>query len=82
MLVGVRWPAEFAEGHLPGAVNIDIEDATLPDKIAQLDPAADYAVYWRSGNRSRAALAFGLHQRGRRARGAGRGVAIQSRVVT
>ena len=57
-VVDVRTPAEFADGHLPGAVNIDVEDAAFPDKIAQLDPAADYAVYCRSGNRSRAAIDY------------------------
>jgi rhodanese-related sulfurtransferase len=57
-VVDVRTPAEFAEGHIPGAVNIDLEDATFPDKIAKLDPAADYAIYCRSGNRSRAAMDY------------------------
>lgn len=57
-VVDVRTPAEYAEGHLPGAVNIDVEDATFPDKIAQLDPAGDYAVYCRSGNRSRVAIDY------------------------
>lgn len=57
-VVDVRTPAEYAEGHIPGAVNIDVEDATFPDKIAQLDPTADYAVYCRSGNRSRAAMDY------------------------
>jgi len=57
-VLDVRTPAEYAEGHLPGAVNIDVEDAAFADKIAQLDPAADYAVYCRSGNRSRVAVEF------------------------
>ncbi len=57
-MLDVRTPAEFAQGHIPGAVNIDVEDATFPDKIAKLDPAADYAVYCRSGNRSRAAMEY------------------------
>jgi len=57
-VVDVRTPAEFEEGHIPGAVNIDVEDATFPDKIAQLDPAADYAVYCRSGKRSRVAMDY------------------------
>ncbi|MDN4472887.1 rhodanese-like domain-containing protein [Demequina zhanjiangensis] len=55
-IIDVRTPAEFAEGHLPGAVNIDVSAATFADEIAQLDPDADYAVYCRSGNRSRAAI--------------------------
>ena len=57
-VLDVRTPAEFAQGHLPGAVNLDVEDPTFPDMIAKLDPAADYAVYCRSGNRSRAAMEY------------------------
>jgi len=57
-VIDVRTPSEYAEGHLPGAVNIDVEDATFADKVAQLDPAADYAVYCRSGNRSRVAVDY------------------------
>ncbi|NTV40346.1 MAG: rhodanese-like domain-containing protein [Demequinaceae bacterium] len=55
-VIDVRTPAEFAEGHIPGAVNINVEDPSFAAAIAQLDPAADYAVYCRSGNRSRAAM--------------------------
>lgn len=57
-VIDVRTPTEFAAGHLPDAVNIDVEDATFPDKIAQLDPAGSYAVYCRSGNRSRVAIDY------------------------
>jgi rhodanese-related sulfurtransferase len=56
-LVDVRTPAEYAQGHLPGAVNIDISSPDFAAQIATLDPAAPYAVYCRSGNRSGAALA-------------------------
>ncbi len=57
-VVDVRTPAEFAEGHLPGAVNINVEDPGFPDAVAALDPSADYAVYCRSGNRSQAAIEY------------------------
>jgi rhodanese-related sulfurtransferase len=57
-VLDVRTPAEFAEGHLPGAVNVNVEDPTFPAEIAALDPDADYAVYCRSGNRSRVAIDF------------------------
>jgi rhodanese-related sulfurtransferase len=52
----VRTPAEYASGHLPGAVNIDVESADFSSQLAQLDPAASYAVYCRSGNRSKVAM--------------------------
>ena len=55
-ILDVRTPAEFAEGHLPGAVNVNVEGADFATTIAQLDPKAPYAVYCRSGNRSAAAL--------------------------
>lgn len=57
-VVDVRTPAEFAEGHLPGAVNIDVEDPSFPAKVAELDPDAQYAVYCRSDNRSRVAIDY------------------------
>ncbi len=57
-VLDVRTPAEFAEGHLPGAVNINVEDPGFPAEVAALDPDADYAVYCRSGNRSRVAVDF------------------------
>jgi len=57
-VVDVRTPAEFADGHLPGAVNINVEDPAFPNAIAALDATADYAVYCRSGNRSRVAMDY------------------------
>ena len=57
-LLDVRTPAEFAEGHLEGAVNLDVESVDFPAQAAQLDPGATYAVYCRSGNRSKAAMNF------------------------
>ncbi len=55
-VLDVRTPAEFAQGHLPGAVNVDIEAPDFGARLGALDPAAPYAVYCRSGNRSAAAL--------------------------
>ncbi|MCU0301256.1 MAG: rhodanese-like domain-containing protein [Candidatus Nanopelagicales bacterium] len=56
-VIDVRTPAEFAAGHLEGAVNIDVEDPSFAAKVATLDDAATYAVYCRSGNRSQSAVA-------------------------
>jgi phage shock protein E len=55
-VIDVRTPAEFAEGHLDGALNIPLESGNFPNEIAQLDPAGTYLVYCRSGNRSAAAV--------------------------
>jgi len=57
VVVDVRTPAEFATGHLEGAVNIDIEASDFAAKIATLDKKAPYFVYCRSGNRSSQAVA-------------------------
>ena len=54
-IIDVRSPAEYAEGHLPGALNINVEDPTFAAQIAELDTAGTYALYCRSGNRSRVA---------------------------
>jgi len=56
-IIDVRTPEEFAQGHLPGAINIDIASADFGARVAALDPSAPYAVYCRSGNRSATALA-------------------------
>lgn len=58
VIVDVRTPAEFAEGHLEGAVNIDVSAPDFQAQIAQLDTDADYVVYCRSGNRSAQAISI------------------------
>ena len=56
-LIDVRSPAEFQEGHLPGAVNIPV--ATLPDRLNEVGPKEGTAVlYCRSGFRSGRAAAL------------------------
>ena len=52
VVLDVRSPEEFAAGHLPGAININVEDAGFADAIATLDKNATYAVYCQSGRRS------------------------------
>lgn len=56
VLLDVRTPQEFAEGHLEGAVNLDVSGPDFASGLADLDPEATYAVYCRSGNRSQTAL--------------------------
>jgi len=52
VVVDVRTPAEFAAGHVDGAVNIDVESADFASQIATLPNETTYAVYCRSGRRS------------------------------
>jgi phage shock protein E len=56
VLLDVRTPAEYAEGHIPGAINIPHTE--LAARIAELAEARkdDLVVYCRSGNRTQQAL--------------------------
>jgi phage shock protein E len=58
MLIDVRTPAEFAEGHLEGAVNIPVELPTFTAQVALLDPDMDYLVYCRTGRRAELAIEY------------------------
>ena len=58
MLIDVRTPAEFAEGHLEGAVNIPVELPTFTAQVDLLDPDVDYLVYCRTGRRAEAAIEY------------------------
>ncbi len=52
IVLDVRTPEEFAEGHLEGATMIDFYRDDFADQLAGLDPDAPYLLYCRSGNRS------------------------------
>ena len=39
-------------GHIPGAINIDVEGPNFESEIAKLDKSATYAIYCQSGRRS------------------------------
>lgn len=55
-LVDVRSAEEFMQGHLVGAVNIDVLSADFLDKAtASLNEKQQVAVYCRSGRRSASA---------------------------
>lgn len=58
ILIDVRTPGEFAEGHLKNALNIDVSAPDFVNKISALDPNAHYAIYCRSGNRTNTALSL------------------------
>ena len=57
VVLDVRTAAEYAQGHLEGAVNIDVQGGTFDAEMGGLDPDATYVVYCRTGNRSAAAIA-------------------------
>lgn len=52
-LLDVRTPDEYAEGHIAGAVLVDVNESDFEDKaVAVLDASRPVAVYCRSGRRS------------------------------
>lgn len=55
VLLDVRTPEEFAEGHIEGAINVDVKDPNFEEKIATLDSNKNYYIYCKSGGRARLA---------------------------
>ena len=62
VILDVRTPEEFQDGHLEGAVMLDFYEPDFAARLAELDPDVPYLLYCRSGNRSgqTAALMAGL----------------------
>lgn len=56
IVLDVRTPEEFAEGHLDDATLINYYAAEFTAEINELDRDAPYVLYCRSGNRSRSAM--------------------------
>ena len=52
VLVDVRRPDEFAAGHLPDAVNLEVTAPDFGQRVAALDKTKPTFVYCRSGARS------------------------------
>ena len=55
-IVDVRTPLEFAEGHLKGAINVDVEAPNFIANIERLNKSGDYILYCHSGRRAGIAL--------------------------
>lgn len=56
-IVDVRTPQEYGEGHISGAVNIDVMNNSFEQNVDKsLDKNIPVAVYCRSGNRSKTAM--------------------------
>jgi rhodanese-related sulfurtransferase len=56
VILDVRTPGEFAEGHLAGAVNLDIQAPNFETRLQGLDRTKTYLVYCRTGSRSQKAI--------------------------
>jgi rhodanese-related sulfurtransferase len=58
IIIDVRTPQEFVEGHIANATNIDKNSETFQDKLNNLDKDKTYLVYCAMGVRSASALAI------------------------
>ncbi len=56
IVIDVRNPEEYADGHIENAINIDFRSETFRNEIDKLDRNKQYLIYCKSGNRSRGAL--------------------------
>lgn len=52
VVLDIRTPEEFDEGHLEGAVMVDFYATDFGDQLDALDKDVPYLMYCRSGNRS------------------------------
>ena len=53
VILDVRQPSEYADGHIKGAKSLDVLDArTFSEGVDRLDRSRTYYIYCRSGRRS------------------------------
>jgi rhodanese-related sulfurtransferase len=58
VLLDVRTPREFKNGHIEGALMLDYYANDFVDRLKMLDRDKTYLIYCRSGNRSGKTLAI------------------------
>ena len=56
MVVDVRTPEEYAEGHIAGAKNVDFLESDFEKQVAALERDKTYLIHCASGSRSMGAL--------------------------
>ena len=56
IIIDIRTPQEFNEGHIENAVNIDFYSEIFKEDLDKLDKNKTYLIYCRSGNRSGRAM--------------------------
>lgn len=55
IIIDIRTPQEFNQGHIEGAININYFDHTFIEQIGKFDKAKPIFLYCRSGNRTSSA---------------------------
>lgn len=58
IILDVRTRDEFAEGHIPGAVLIDVNESDFKEKVNRLDKSKPVFVYCAAGIRSERAASI------------------------
>ncbi|NOX99907.1 MAG: rhodanese-like domain-containing protein [Verrucomicrobia bacterium] len=56
VVLDVRAPSEFGNGHIKGAINVDFRAASFADDLKDLDRSKTYLVHCQAGGRSTSAL--------------------------
>ena len=52
VVLDIRTPKEYAEGHIPDAINIDYKADSFESELEKLDRDTTYLMHCRSGRRS------------------------------
>ncbi len=56
VILDVRTPEEFSEGHIEQAINLDYRSETFREELDKLDKSKTYLMHCKSGGRSTEAL--------------------------
>ncbi len=62
IIIDLRTPAEYSDGHIPKAININFYNPSFISNISQLDKEKEYIVYCLSGGRSSASMQLFANQ--------------------
>lgn len=57
VIIDIRTPQEFNQGHIEGAININFFDNSFIEQIGKYDKSKPIFLYCRSGNRTSSAAA-------------------------
>ncbi|MDP3312066.1 rhodanese-like domain-containing protein [Lutibacter sp.] len=55
LIIDIRTPQEFNQGHIQGAININYFDSTFLDQVSKYEKSTTLYLYCRSGNRTSSA---------------------------